>query len=127
MALDVPSGRRLTSYDAITALSSANSTSLGTATGIDLGAGYSKHSLQVISAASSFAVYLQGSLAGGSSDWVTMGIVATSSGGASGSIVTSTEQGVAAWAVTKLRAQVITIPTTAVASGTLNAFLGVVQ
>ena len=127
MAFTNPSGRRLTSFDAITALSSANSTSLGTADGINLGAGYSKHSMQVVTAASSFVVQLQGSIAGGSSDWVTLGIIATSSGGASGSIVTSTEQGITAFAVTRVRANLVTIPTTAVASGTINAFIAVVQ
>ncbi len=127
MALDTPSGRRLTSFDAITALSSANSTSSGTETGTNLGAAYSKHSMQVVTAASSFVVQLQGSLAGGSSDWATMGIIATSSGGASGSIVTSTEQGITAFAVTRVRSQVITIPSTADASGTINALIAVVQ
>ena len=125
MPIDTPTGRRLISFDAIEAQSSANSTGFGTE--VNLGAAYSKHSMQVVTAASSFTVQLQGSLAGGSSDWAVMGIIATSSGGASGSIVTSTEQGITAFAVTRVRAAVITIPTTAVASGTLNAVIAVSQ
>ena len=123
----LPRGRRAITFDNIFAQLSANSTSAGTADGIDLGAAYSRHSMQVVTAASSFVVQLQGSLAGGSSDWAIMGIIATSSGGASGSIVTSTEQGITAFAVTKVRAQVVTIPSTADASGTLNAIIAVSQ
>jgi len=123
MAIDVPSGRRLVEFDAIVAQSSATSTGVGTE--INLGGGYSNHSMQVVTAASSFSVYLEGSLAGASSDWVTMGIVATSSGAASGSITTSTEQGLAGFTVTRVRARIVSMPSTAVASGTLNALIAV--
>lgn len=121
--MTVPWGKRSVEYDAIVAQSSATST--GNGTEINLGQGFSNHSMQIISAASSFAVYLEGSIAGGSSDWSTMGIIATSSGGASGSIVTSTEQGITAFSVTRVRARLIAMPTTADASGTLNALIAV--
>jgi len=125
--MTVPWGKRAVKFDAIVTQTSANSTSAGTAVGVNLGQGFSRQTMQVITAASSFAVYLQGSIAGGSSAWVTMGIIATSSGDASGAIVTSTQQGVAAWSVTRVRTQVVTIPTTANAAGTLNAVVAVSQ
>lgn len=121
--MSVPFGKRGVEFPAILAQSSANST--GNGTEVDLGQGFSNHSMQVVTAASSFVVNLEGSIAGGSSDWATMGIIATSSGGVSGSIVTSTEQGITSFAVTRVRARIVTIPTTAVASGTLNALIAV--
>jgi len=127
MAFDDGKGRRLTSFNAITGSSAGNSTSAGTNAGKNLGAGYSKISMQVVTAASSFAVYLQGSIAGGSSSWTTMGIIATSSAGASGNIVTSTEQGQTGLCVTRVRTQIVTIPTTANAAGTLDAVIAVSQ
>ena len=120
MALNTPSGRRLSSFDAITGTSAATSTGIGTP--VNLGAAYSRHSLEVVCSDTGWSVQLQGSLSGGSSSWAVLTTASASSNG-TGAITSSTQSGFAGLPITRVR----TVVTSKSSANTLDAVIAVVQ
>ena len=122
MAFTDSKGRRLTSFTAITGASAATSTETGTP--VNLGAAYSKQSLEVVTSDTGWIVQLQGSLSGGSSSWMVLTTHAASSDN-SGDIkfARSTAAGFTGFPITRVR----TVVTSKSSANELDAVIAVVQ
>jgi len=120
MAFDDTRGRRVVSFPALTSNNAATTAGIGTAH--NLGAAYSRSSVEVVTSDTGWIVQLQGSLSGGSSSWQILATHAASSD-SSGDLKSSTNAGLLGLPVTRVRSVIVSKSS----DEALTSVIGIVQ